>query len=136
MESPAPEKGISRMAELMTSIGALAIILVGIAILLRITSLEEVFKFIGRAMAVCVLTLVVLCILRGLWLGTVIPSLSAAFESLKTMIEWLLVTVVGLVALSLIGRLVLRRFGRFLTLRRDPQTGEGHGINDSKDAKN
>jgi cell division protein FtsW (lipid II flippase) len=83
-----------------------------------------------------VLTLVVLCILKGLWLGVVIPWLSAAFESLKTIIEWLLVTIVALVALSLIGRIVLRRFGRFLTLRRDPQTGDGYDINDSKDAKN
>jgi hypothetical protein len=124
------------MAELLTSIGTLAIILVGIAVLLQITSVEEVFRFIGRALAVCLLTLVALCILKGLWFGVVISRLSTAFVSLKTMIEWLLVTIVVLVALSLIGRLVLQRFGRFLTLRRDPQTGDGYDINDSKDAKN
>jgi hypothetical protein len=120
----------------LTSIGALAIILLGIAILLQITSVEEILGFIGRALAVCVLTLVVICIMKGLWLGLVIPWLSAAFAPLKTMIAWLLVTVVGLVALSLIGRLVLRRFGRFLTPRRDPQTGDGYEIHDSKNAKN
>jgi hypothetical protein len=124
------------MAELLTSIGTLVIVLVGIAILLQITSLKEVLGFIGRALAACVLTLVVLCILKGFWLGVVIPGLSAVFVSLKTMIEWFLVTLVGLVALSHIGRLILRRFGRFLTLRRDPHTGDSYGINDSKDTKN
>jgi hypothetical protein len=124
------------MAELLTSIGTLAIILVGIAILLQITSIEEVLGFIGRAVAVCVLTLLVLCILKELWLGVVVPWLSAAFASLKTMVEWLLLAIVCLFALSLIGRLVLRRFERFLTLRRDPQTGDGYDINDSKDTKN
>lgn len=124
------------MAELLTLIGMLAIILVGIAIMLQITSVEDCLSFMGRAAMVFVLLLVAVCILKGLWLGVVIPWLSAAFESLKTLIEWLLVTVVGLIALSLVVRLVLRRAGRYLTLRRDPQNGDGYDLNDSKDAKN
>jgi uncharacterized membrane protein (UPF0182 family) len=124
------------MAELLTSIATLAIVLIGIAILLQITSVEEVSGFIGRAVVVFVLVLVAVCILKGLWLGVMIPWLSAAFEFLKTLIEWLLVTIVGLIALSLVARLALARFGRYLTLRRDPQTGDGYDINDSKDAKN
>jgi hypothetical protein len=124
------------MAELLTSIGTLAIILVGIAILVQITSVEEVIRFIGRAVVVCVLAHVMLCILNGFWLGVLVPSLSAAFESFKTMIGWLLVAIVGLVALSLVGRLALRRFERLLTLRRDPQTGDGYDVSNTKDAKN
>ena len=124
------------MAELLTSIGTLAIILAGIAIILQITTIEEVFRFIGRALAVCVLMLVMLCVLKGLWLGVLIPWLSVAFTSLKATIGWLLVTLVSLVALSLIGRLVLGQVGRFLTLRRDPQTGDGYDTNDSKNEKN
>jgi hypothetical protein len=124
------------MAELLTLVGTLAIILIGIAILLQMISVEEVCGFTGRAVMVFVLTLVVLCILKGLWLGVMIPWLSAAFESLKTLIEWLFVTTVCLIILLLVGRVVLRRFGRYLTLRRDPQTGDGYDINDSKDAEN
>ena len=92
------------MAELLTLIGMLAIILVGIAIMLQITSVEDVLGFMGRAAMVFVLLLVAVCILKGLWLGVMVPWLSAAFESLKTLIEWLLVTIVGLIALSLVGR--------------------------------
>ena len=123
------------MVELLTLIGTLAIVLVGIAILLQITSAHEVLGFIGRAVTVFVLMLLALCILKGLWLGVMIPWLSATLASLKTLIEWLLVILVGLITLLLVGRLALRRFGRHLTLRRDPQTGDSYGINDSKDAE-
>jgi hypothetical protein len=124
------------MAELLTLIGMLAIILVGIAIMLQITTVEDVLGFMGCAAMVFVLLLVAVCILRGLWLGVMIPWLSAAFESLKTLIEWLLFTVVGLIALSLVVRLVLLGVRRYLTLRRDPQTGDGYDSDDSKNAKN
>ena len=124
------------MTELLTSIGTLAIILIGIAILLQITSVEEISDFIGRTVMVLLLMLVALCILKGLWVGVMVPLLLATFESLRTLIAWLLVTVVGLFALALVGRVVLRRAGRYLTLRRNPQTGDGYDINDSKDTKN
>jgi hypothetical protein len=123
------------MAELLTAIGTLAIILIGIAILLQITSVEEAFGFMGRAVSVFVLMIVALGILKGLWVGVIIPWLSAAFEFLKTLIAWLVITILSLVALSLFGRVVLRRAGRYLTLRRDPQTGDGYDINDPKDTK-
>jgi hypothetical protein len=124
------------MAELLTLIGALVMILVGIAILLQIISVQEVFSFLGRCLAIFVLMLLLLCILRGFWLGVIIPWLSAAFEFFETLIEWLLLGTVGLVALSLVARLALRQLRRHLTLRRDPQTGVRYGINDSKDPEN
>jgi hypothetical protein len=65
-----------------------------------------------------------------------VPWLSAAFESFRTLIEWLLLIIVGFMVLSSVGRLALRRFGRHLTMRRDPQAGDGYDYNDSKNAKN
>jgi uncharacterized BrkB/YihY/UPF0761 family membrane protein len=124
------------MVELLTSIATLGIILIGIAILLQVTSIEDLLSLIGRAVAVLVLVVLALCILKYLWICAMVPWLSAAFESLLTLIGWLLVTIVGLIALSLVSRAVLRRFGRHLTLRRDPQTGDVYDNNDSKDAKN
>jgi hypothetical protein len=124
------------MTELLTSIGTLAIILIGIALLLQITSVEEISDFIGRTVMALALMFVALCILKRLWLGVMVPLLLATFESLRTLIAWLLVTVVGLFALALVGRVVLRRTGRYLTLRRNPQTGDGYDFNDSKDTKN
>ena len=124
------------MVELLTLIATLAIIMVGIAVVLQITSIEEIFRFIGRAVAVVTLMLVVLCVLKAFWIGVISPWLSAAFESVKTLMGWLLVIIVSLIVLSFVGRLALSLFVRHLTLRRDPQTGDGYGINDSKDAKN
>jgi membrane protein implicated in regulation of membrane protease activity len=124
------------MTELLTLIGALAMVLVGIAIILQIISVEEVFGFIGRSMMALVLALITLCILRGLWLGVFVPWLSAAFESLKTLIGRLLVIIICFIALSLVGRIAFRRFARRLTLRRDPRNGVGYDLNDSKDANN
>jgi hypothetical protein len=124
------------MAELLTVIGTLGIVLVRIAVLLQIISIEEILAFLGRALAIFVLVLVVLCILKRFWLGVMIPWLSAAFGSFKALIEWLLLIIVGLIALSLIAQLALWQLGRYLTLRRDPQTGDGYDRNDSKGAKN
>jgi hypothetical protein len=124
------------MAELLTLIATLAIIMVGIAIMLQVTSLDETFRFIRRGVIWFVLMLVTVCILKYLWICVMVPWLSAAFESLMTLIEWLLVIMAGLGVLSLVVRLVFGRVGRHLTLRRDPQSGDGYGINDSKDAKN
>ena len=124
------------MTELLTAIGTLAIIVIGIAILLQITAVEDALSFIGRAVAALVLMILALCILKGLWVGVIVPWLSAAFEFLKTLIGWFVVTVIGVIALLMVGRVVLRRAVRYLTLRRDPQTGDGYEIHDSKDPKN
>ena len=97
------------MTALLSSIGTLATILISIAILLRITSVKEVGSFIGRAVMALLLMLVALCILKDLWVGVMIPRFSAAFEFLRTLIGWLLVAIVGLLALALVGRLFFRR---------------------------
>ena len=123
------------IAELLTSIGTLAIILIGIAILLQITSVEQVFGVMGRSVVAFVLALVALSILKGLWVGVMVPWLSAAFEFLKTLMGWIVITILGVIAFLIVGRVVLRRAGRYLTLRRDPQTGDGYDSDDSKDAK-
>jgi len=124
------------MTELLTLTGTLAIILIGIAILLQITSAEDVSRLIGRASAMLMLMLVALFILKSLWVGLVIPWLSAGFEVLKTLIEWVFVTMAGLIVLSLVGRVALRQTGRYLARRSNPQTGDVYAFNDSKDTNN
>ena len=123
------------MTELLTAIGTLAIILIGIAILLQIASAEDALGFIGRAVAALVLLILALCILKDLWVGVMVPWLSSAFEFLKTLMGWLVTTVLGVIALLFVGRVVLRRFARYLPLRRDPLTGDGYEIHDSKEEK-
>ena len=100
------------MTALLSSIGTLAILLIGIFILLQIGTIKEVFGFVGRAVMVLLLTLVALCILKRLWADVMFPWLSAALKSLKTLTGWLLVTAVGLFALAFVCRFAFRRFGR------------------------
>lgn len=123
------------MTELLIAMGALAVILIGIAILLQIASVEDALGFIGRAVAALMLMILALCILKGLWVGVMVPWLSAAFEFLKTLIGWFVITILVVIALLFVGRVVLRRFARYLPLRRDPLTGEGYEIHDSKEEK-
>ena len=123
------------MAELLTAIGTLAIILIGIAILLQIVSIEQAFGFIGRAVAALVLMIVALCILKGLWVRVIGPWLSSAFAFLTTLMGWFVIAILGVIALLMVGRVVLRRVERYPTLRRDPQTGDGYEIRDSTEEK-
>lgn len=123
------------MSEFLILLGTLAITLIGVAVLVHMVSLEDAFVFIGRGAAALVLMLIALCMLRGLWLGVMVPWLSAVFAFLKTVIEWLVIAILGFIALSLIGRIVLRRTGRYLPLRRDPQNGDSYAIHDSQEER-
>ena len=60
-----PNARKTKVSAMLTVICTLAIILIGIAILLQIPSLEEVLGFIGRAVAALVLMILALCILKG-----------------------------------------------------------------------
>jgi hypothetical protein len=123
------------MTELLTLIGTLGIILIGIAILLQIVSVEEVSGFMGRAAMALVFTLVALCILKCLWVGVMVPWLSFAFDFLKTLVGWFVIAILGVIALLIVGRVVLRRAGRYLPLRRSPLTGDGYETHDSKEER-
>jgi hypothetical protein len=129
------EEGNVVMTELLTVICTLALMLIGIAILLQITSLDAALGFVGRAVAAVVLMIVALCILKGLWVGVIIPWLSSAFAFLTTLTMWVVIAIVGVIALSMIGRVVLRRIERYLPLRRNPLTGNVYEIHDAKEEK-
>ena len=120
------------MAELLTAIGTLAVILVGIAILLQIASVEDALGVLWRAVVALVLMILALCILKSLWFGVMVPWLSAAFQFLKALMGWFVITILGVIALLFVGRVVIRRAGRYLPLRRDPLTGDGYEIHDSE----
>ncbi len=124
------------MTELMISIGTLAIILIGVAIMLQLISVEDAFGFIGRVVAVSVIALVALCILKVLWVGLLIPWLSTTFKFLMTLAAWCVTAIVAVILVSSVGRVVLRRFGRHLSLRSDPLKGDAYEIHDSKEKEN
>ncbi len=126
--------GILPMAELLTSIATLAIVVIGIAIVLQMTSIQDVLGFIGRAVAAVVVIVLALCFLKCLWVGVMAPWISTAFDFLKTLVGWFVIGILIVTALLLVGRVALRQAGRYLTLRRDPLTGDGYG-KDSKDTE-
>src|ERR1035441_6963730 len=95
---------MSPMAELLTAIGTLAVILVGIAILLQIASVEDALGVLWRAVVALVLMILALCILKSLWFGVMVPWLSAAFQFLKALMGWFVITILGVIALLFVGR--------------------------------
>jgi hypothetical protein len=120
---------------LFTAIGTLALILIGIAIMLQLTSVEDAIGFVGRAVAALVLTVLALCILKGLWLGVFVPWLSSAFAFLTSLMVWFVIATLGVITLLFIGPVVLRRVRRYLPLRRDPLRGDGYEIHDAREEK-
>jgi hypothetical protein len=123
------------MTELLTAIGTLGIVLVGIALLLQLISVEDAIGYIGRAVAALLLMIVAFCILKVLWVSAMVPWLSSAFAILTTLMGWFVIVILGVIALLIVGRVVLRRAGRHLTLRRNPLTGDGYEIHDSTEEK-
>jgi hypothetical protein len=123
------------MTALLAAVGTLAVILIGMAVLLQMISIEDVLRNIGRAMTAILLTILALCILRSLWLCTIVPELSASFEFVKSLAEWLIVAMVGAIVLLTVGRVVFRRFSRYLPLRRDPLRGDRYEIHDAKEKR-
>ena len=123
------------MTELLTAIGMLGIVLIGVALILQLISVEDALGFVGRAVTAAVLMIVALCILERLWIGVIVPWLSSTLRFLTTLMEWLVIVILGVIVLSLLGRVVVRRVGRYLPLRRNPQTGDGYEINDSQEEK-
>ena len=57
------------------------------------------------------------------------------FKLLTSFVLWLVVAILGVVALLTVGRVVVRRFGRYLPLRRDPLNGDGYEIHDSQEER-
>jgi hypothetical protein len=123
------------MTELLTAIGMLGIVLIGIALILQLISVEDALGFVGRAVAAAVLMIMALCILGRLWIGVMVPWLSSALGFLTTLMEWFVIVILGVIVLSLLGRLVMKRVGRYLPLRRNPLTGDGYETHDSQEER-
>jgi hypothetical protein len=123
------------MTELFTAIGTLGIVLIGIALILQLISVEDALSFIGRAVAAVVLLILALCILKHLWVGVMVPWLFSALGFLTTLMEWFVIVILGVIVLFSVGRIVLRRIGRHLPLRRDPLRGDGYEIHDAREEK-
>ena len=96
------------MAELLSAIGTLAIIVIGMMVLLEVISVQDAFHFIGRALLLLVLAVLALCVLKGFWVRVLFPWLVTTVESLKAFLGWLLIAIVVLAAVAIIIRLVLR----------------------------
>jgi hypothetical protein len=123
------------MTELLTVIGTLGIVLIGIALILQLISVEDALGFIGRAVATAVLMITALCILERLWVVVMVPWLSSTLGFLSTLLVWFVIVLMGVIVLSLLGRVVMRRVGRHLPQRRNPLTGDSYEIHDSQEER-
>ena len=97
------------MTQLLSAIATLDIVLIAMALIVRIISLEDALKMIGRASLLFLLTLIALYILQSLFVTVIGPWLASSLSFLKSALGWTLIAVVILGTLTLIWHLLSRR---------------------------
>lgn len=100
--------GLTRMPQTLNAIAALAIVLVGMAVIVRLISLQDALKMIGRVVLLLLLALIAICLVHSLFVGVIRPWLVSSVHFLGVALGWTLVAVVVVGTLFLIGY-VLRR---------------------------
>jgi len=97
------------MTQLLSAITTLAIVLIAMAVIVRIVSIEDALKMIGRAVLLFILALVAVCILRGLLLDVIGPWLASSLPVLKSALGWVLIAAVIIGSLAIVLHLASRR---------------------------
>jgi Na+-driven multidrug efflux pump len=118
------------MIEVLSSIGVLVVVVIGVLILLQVTSPGDVLRGAGRALIVLFIVVLALYALKMLWTCILVPWLWAGFASLKAALYWVTITLVALIALLLVARLVFGQVGRHFKLRLGSQGGNRYDYDD------
>jgi hypothetical protein len=100
------------MTEIVSLIAALAVVVVGILVMLQVATPADIGRYAARAVLVILTTILGWYLLKVFWTSVLVPWLEAGLASLKALLTWLIVTLIGLIALLLAARLAVRRFQR------------------------
>ena len=98
----------------------LAVVIVGLLIMTRTISLEELGHGIGRAFLIALVVYIALSVLKGFLL----PILSSWVVALKHMIGWLVIIVLAIIAAVLLLRMLVSNFQKWLSARGNYDRGE------------
>jgi len=90
----------------MSAACVVAVVIIGMLIMTRTLTVEQVTKAVGRGLLVLTGGLMTLCVFKVLLASVVIPRLL----SLKSLLGWLAVVVLGTIIAVLIARVMLSKF--------------------------
>ena len=94
--------------QLISCLAVLGIVVTGLLLIVGIITLEQAWKSIARLGAGVIALLLGLCILRGLFVGTVMPWLASLLPLFSWIAGMALVTVLAI----LLAKIVLKRSSR------------------------
>jgi len=90
----------------LAAVSGLGIMIVGMLMIARIITLEQVMNVVGRFLLLVVSALLALCILRSLLIAVVIPWLSF----MKTLLVWLAIITIVIIVVMVVARIIVSRF--------------------------
>ena len=107
------------MTGCISSVCILGVVIVGILLMTRVISLEQVGNAIGRALLLLVALVLALCYVKGM----VMAVFTAALFLLKRLLVWLAIIALVIAFAMLIVRLTIYKFNRWLPGRGNHHRG-------------
>jgi hypothetical protein len=104
----------------LSAVCTLGVVIVGLLVMTRVISLEELRNGIVRGLLVGALALIGICVLKGLLL----PTLISWLVTLRRMSSLVVIIVFAVIALVLVVRMLISRFQQWLSHRGNHDKGE------------
>ena len=98
----------------------LAIVIVGLLVIMRAISLEELGHMIGRVFLLALSALIAFCLLKDLLL----PTLSSWLVTLKQMIWWIVLIGLAIIAAMFFLRMLVSNFRKWFSAHDNHDGGE------------
>ena len=108
------------MSTCLSAVCILGIVIIGILIMTRTMSLEQVMNATGRAFLLLVTVLIALCMAKGFLL----PAAIAALVLLKRLMLWLAIIALVIISATVVARLSISKFEKWLPGRGNHHRGE------------
>jgi uncharacterized membrane protein YkgB len=104
----------------VSAVCVLGVVIVGLLVMVRIVTLEQLGNGIWRGFLFIVIALVTLCFLKGLLL----PILTLALVTLKHMIWWVLMAGLVIIVAMILLRILVSQFTKWLRRRGNHNRGD------------
>jgi hypothetical protein len=108
------------LIQCLSAVCMLGVVIVGLLVMTRVISLEELGNGIVRGFLVTALALIGLCVLRGVLL----PVLISWLVTLRQMSSWVAIVALAVIALVFAVRMLIFRFQQWLSHRGNHDKGE------------
>jgi hypothetical protein len=106
---------MTMLSQCMSAVCVLGIVTIGILIMTRIISLEQVVKATGRVFLLLVTALLALCMVQGF----LMTAAMAALVLVKRLMVWLVIIALVIISAMLVARIAISKFEKWLPGRGD-----------------